>query len=167
MTLILSDHNCKSYTTKKRFGICDDPPPPHKKAYIDYDNESKWIADVINDKVQLISFTSIDHCIEIRDRIGKMIKRCDGVLTYDKTIIFVELKERNEKGSKWVKDAEMQLISTITHFEKSGEAQSFKVKKAYISNSKKPWFRESQQRRMDKFFEKTRYVLRIEKEIKI
>lgn len=167
MTLIFSDANCRSCTTKKLFGLCDDPPPPHKKAYIDFTDGSKWIAVVENDYEQLIYFTAIDHCVEIRDRFGKMIKRCDGVLSFDKTIIFIELKQRDEKGSKWVKDAEKQLISTILEFEKTEEAQGFRNKKAYISNNQRPWFRESQQRRMEKFLEETGYVLRIENRIKI
>ena len=74
-------------------------------------------------------------------------------------------KERNEKGSKWVKDAEGQLRSTISYFEKSENAKNYKIKKAYIANSEKPKFRESQKRRMDEFLTDTGYVLRIENRI--
>ena len=77
----------------------------------------------------------------------------------------MELKERDEKGNKWVKDAEKQLRSTINYFEKSEEAENYKIKKAYIANRDKPKFKESQKERMDQFFLETGYVLRIENRI--
>lgn len=120
---------------------------------------------VVNEDKQEVTFTAIDHCIEIKSKNGKMAKRCDGVITFDSTIAFVELKERDEKGNKWVKDAEKQLRSTIGSFEKSEEAEKYKIKKAYIANRDKPKFKESQKERMDQFFLETGYVLRIENRI--
>lgn len=165
MSISFSHAKCQSTIDKKRFGICDYPPPPHRKAYIDFEDGTKWIAVVVNEEKHLVTFTAIDHCIEIRNRNGNMVKRCDGVLTFDSTITFVELKERDEKGNKWVKDAEKQILSTISQFEKTEEAENYTIKKAYISNSQKPKFKESQKRRMDQFFEKTGYILRIENRI--
>ena len=43
--------------------------------------------------------------------------------------------------------------------------QRITKKKAYIANSEKPKFRESQKRRMDEFLTDTGYVLRIENRI--
>lgn len=165
MSINFSEAKCQYITEKKLFGLCDDPPPPQKQAYLDEDDGAKWIAIVVNDDKQRVTFTAIDNCIEIRSKNGKMAKRCDGVLTFDLTIAFVELKERDEKGNKWVKDAEKQLRSTIGYFEKSVDADNYKIKKAYIANSERPKFKESRKERTDKFFTETGYVLRIENRI--
>lgn len=165
MSINFSEAKCQSTTEKKLFGLCDDPLPPPQKAYIDEVDGAKWIAIVVNDHKQRVTFTTIDNCIEIKSKNGKMAKRCDGVLTFDSTIAFVELKARDVKGVNWVKDAEKQLRSTISYFEKSVEADNYKIKKSYIANSEKPKFKESQARRMDQFLIDTGYVLRIENRI--
>jgi hypothetical protein len=161
MSIIFSEAKCQYITEKKLFGLCDDPPPPQKQAYIDEENGAQWIAVVVNENRQRVTFTAIDHCIEIRSRNGKMAKRCDGVLTYDSTIAFVELKEINKKGNEWVKDAEEQLRSTIGYFGNMEEIDNYEIKKAYIANSKKPRFKNSQTVRMEQFLLDTGYVLRI------
>ena len=61
-----------------------------------------------------------------------MAKRCDGVLSYGNTIIFVELKERGALGNQWVTDAEKQLKVTLAYFERENIAKTFHHKKAYI-----------------------------------
>jgi hypothetical protein len=165
MSVNFSEAKCQCITENKLFGICDDPPPPQKQAYIDEEEGAKWIAVVVNEDKQEVTFTAIDNCIEIRSKNGKMAKRCDGVLTFDSTIAFVELKERDEKGNKWVKDAEKQLRSTISCFEESKEAENYKIKRAYIANRDKPKFKVSQKDRMDQFLLETGYVLRIENRI--
>jgi len=165
MSVRFSEIKCQSITGKKLFGLCDDPPPPPRKAYIDEENGAKWIAVVVNEYNQQVTFTAIDNCVEIRSRNGKMAKRCDGALTYDSTIVFVELKEITKKGNKWIKDAEEQLRSTIRYFEKSEEAEYSRIKKAYIANKERPRFKVSQSARMDQFLLDTGYVLRIENRI--
>lgn len=157
----------KQVTNKKRFGICDIPPPPAQKAYIDSTNGQDWIAIVDNFYEESITFIPIDNCIEIRRPDGTMDNRCDGFLYYDVSIIFVELKQRNIKGNKWIKDGDNQLRVTIGLFEKEPESKAFSVKKAYIANSDKPYFRSSQAVRMDQFFIDTGYTLRIENQIQI
>jgi hypothetical protein len=82
-------------------------------------------------------------------------------------VAFIELKARDEHGNKWIKDAEEQLLVSIALFEKSEEAEAFPLKKAYIVNSDRPRFRESQAARMEKFLNVTTYVLRIEARIEI
>lgn len=54
-----------------------------------------------NEEKFSVTFTAIDHCIETLRADGSMDKRCDGVLTYGTTVIFVELKERGGKGNGW------------------------------------------------------------------
>ncbi len=87
------------------------------------------------------------------------------MLSYNDTVILVELKQRGALGPNWVKDAEQQLRVTIDHFEKTEAAESFENKKAYIANSEHPKFKESQIERMEKFAEDTGYILRIENRI--
>ena len=157
----------KQTSDKQCFGICDTPPPPACKAYIDEANGENWIAVVDNFYRDSITFIPIDNCIEIKRPDGTMDNRCDGFLYYKVTIIFVELKQRDQKGNRWVKDADNQLRVTIGHFEKSPQAQDFSVKKAYISNNHRPRFRSSQAIRMNQFFIDTGYRLRIENRIHI
>jgi len=165
MSINFTEANCQYITEKKIFGLCDDPPPPSKQAYIDDENGNKWIAVIVNDQERRVTFTAIDNCIELRGENGRMDKRCDGVLTYDSTIAFVELKERGVRGNRWVEDGEKQLRSTIGYFEKTIDAQNYKIKKAYIANSEHPKFKESQARRMEQFLKETSYVLRIQNRI--
>jgi hypothetical protein len=159
----------QTHSVSKIFGLCDDPPPAKKPAYIDETDGAKWIGVVINEDNNKpkynVTFTAIDNCITILRSDGKPAKRCDGVLTFDATIIFVELKQRGARGNLWVEDAEKQLRTTIGFFEKEDVADDFNHKKAYIANSEHPKFKESQSMRMDKFFDETGYVLRIENRI--
>jgi hypothetical protein len=151
------------------FGLCDDPPPLENPAYIDEADQSKWIAEVSNDNEYRVDFIAIDRCDEFdfRREDGSPAKRCDGVLTYNTSVIFVELKQKKgKKGkNKWIRDGEEQLRSTINYFEKIPDAKSYTTKKAYIANSEHPEFRISQKERMAEFFKETGYILRIENKI--
>ena len=165
MSVNFFELQCKQISRAKLFGLCDNPPPPSKPAYIDENNDKCWIAVVSNEKNLEVIFIAIDNCINIRKSSGKTESRCDGLLTYNSTIIFVELKQRTDK--KWIKEGDGQLRKTIEYFERTDESQEFNVKKAYIANSKNPKFKTSQTKRMNKFFEDTGYVLRIENRITI
>ncbi len=165
MSISFFEEKCQSHSNNKIFGLCDDAPPAKNPAYIDEIDGSKWIAVVVNDSRYEVTFTAIDNCIEIKKDKTKMDKRCDGVLSYNSTITFVELKQRSPLGNAWVLDAEEQLRTTIGHFEKSGNADEYMKKKAYAANSEHPKFKESQVRRMEKFLNDTGYILRIENRI--
>ncbi len=159
--------NCQTQSDKKIFGLCDDPPPAKNPAYIDEVDGAKWIAVVENEDRYSVIFTAIDNCIDIKSKDGNMGKRCDGMLMYNSTVIFVELKERGAKGNAWVTDAEPQLKNVISHFEKTPLSENFNQKKAYISNSEHPKFKSSQSERMERFFTETGYILRIEARIRL
>jgi hypothetical protein len=159
--------NCQTNSSRKIFGLCDDPPPVKNPAYIDEVNGANWIAVIENESLQQITFTAIDNCIEILKPNDKTKKRCDGMLTYNTTVIFIELKDRNAQGNAWVEDAIPQLKSSIESFEDSEMADGFKKKLAYISNKQHPKFKSTQQRRMDAFYFETNYVLRIQGRIHI
>ena len=165
MSVDFTEKECQCKSNKKLFGLCDDQLLLLNPAYIDEKNGSKWIAVVINEYKFEVVFTAIDNCIDIKKEDGKMAKRCDGVLSYGNTIIFVELKERGALGNQWVTDAEKQLKETLAYFERGNIAKTFHHKKAYISNSQHPKFKTSQTRRMNQFLEDTGYILRIENRI--
>lgn len=167
MSINFFDGNCQTFSNRKIFGLCDDPPPPHRPAYIDENNGARWIAVVENEDLYDVTFTAIDHCVVIKRPDGKDANRCDGVLTYNDTAIFVELKQMDTKGAKWVAKAEEQLRTTISYFEQEDVADDFNSKQAYIANSERPKFRETQMHRMDQFFTDTGYVLRIVNRIKL
>ena len=165
MSVNFWNENCQSSSSKKLFGLCDDPAPSNAPAYIDEENGAKWIGVVANENLYEVTFTAIDHCVNIQSTDNNQVKRCDGLLTYEQTAVFVELKERSAMGSQWVKDAEQQLRSTIHYFELNDDADDYKVKKAYIANSGHPKFKASQAARMARFLSDTGYVLRIENRI--
>jgi hypothetical protein len=153
-------------SNKKRFGLCDNPPPPHTPAYLDETDGRKWIAVVENEFLYEVLFVPIDNNIELRKANGHKDKCCDALLAYDATIIFVELKQRVGKKSKdWITDGYEQLRKTIKHFENTEASANFSVKKSYIANSEQPKFRKGQMERMDNFLKDTGYVLRIENRI--
>lgn len=163
--ITLEKADCHTRSNKKRFGLCDNPHPAKDPAYIDENNGGKWIAVVVNEPQYDVVFTAVDHCIETRRDDGEMDNRCDGILFYDTTVIFVELKERSPIGNDWVKDAEVQLRASIEHFERNVDSDDYIVKKAYIANNKHPKFKATQTNRMDQFEKDTGYILRIENRI--
>lgn len=156
---------CHTYSSRKLFGLCDNPPPANDPAYIDELDGSKWIAVVVNEANYDVRFTAIDKCIDTLKADGKMDKRCEGFLFYNSTVIFVELKEKGAKGNDWVVDAEQQVRTSIGYFEASDNADENYKKKAYLCNSQHPKFKSTQINRMDKFLTETGYVLRIENRI--
>lgn len=158
---------CQTNSNRITFGLCDDLPPAKNPAYVDEENGAKWIAVVENENRHNINFTAIDNCIDILKQDEKMKKRCDGMLTYNSSVIFVELKDRDAQGNAWVEDAIPQLKSSIELFEDTNMADSFKKKLAYISNKQHPKFKSTQQRRMNAFFDETNYVLRIQGRINL
>lgn len=142
------------------------PAPSHTPAFIDERNGGSWIAVVVNEYNYDVLFTAVDHCIDVPTRPdGHLSKRCDGMLTFNDTVIFVELKERGQFGSKWIIDAEKQLKVTIAHFETTALSQEFSSKKAYAANNEHPKSKESYLVRMEKFLDETGYILRIENRI--
>lgn len=167
MSINFNVADCKTFSDRKIFGLCDNPSPAKNPAFIDEENGEIWIAVVENEYRYETVFTAIDNCIEINRNDGTMDKRCDGMLTYNSSVIFVELKERGALGNNWVKDAEQQLRTSISYFEATDEAKDYKGKKAYIANKEHPKFKESQIRRMEQFVTETGYVLRIVNRIKL
>jgi hypothetical protein len=159
---------CITKSSQRTFGLCDDPSPAENPAYIDEVDGEKWIAVVDNPNQYKCIFTALDNCIDSFRADDTMEKRCDGVLTYNSSVIFVELKQRSDKkGRKWVNDAENQLRKSIEFCEDAGFCKPYRHKLAYIANSEKPKERSGQIERMNRFAKETGYVLRIQARIEL
>jgi hypothetical protein len=159
----ISETLCEDITRDKRFGICDDNP--HQRAYININDGSKWMAVVQNENRKEVIFTALDHCIEMRRANGKMESRCEGVITCDDTIIFVEVKERIGDARTWVKEADKQLRNSISLIESRINLDKFPIKKASITNRLQRGSKQKHSVRMRKFLEDTGYVLRVDNRI--
>ena len=170
MEIDFFNSQCQSVSNNKRFGLCDEQDNK-EPAYLDERNGAKWIAVVENEELKKIHFIAIDNCIDIQrdEKKKEMDKRCDGMLWYETSIVFVELKNRVSKKDKnaWVKAGEIQLKRTIKYFEETEQSNKFTEKRAYIANKAHPTFKESQLQRMKSFKQETGYTLRIENRIKI
>jgi hypothetical protein len=131
------------------FGICDDQNG--QKAYIDRTDKDKWIATVINEKPFQLIFTAIDKGVikenELPDR-----ERCEGMLTSDEHIYFVELKVQRSGG---IAKAKSQLSSTIEIFNEvhPGKLAKYKHRKAFACNKKHPHFHVIDNEENKHFFE--------------
>jgi hypothetical protein len=167
MSFHFNKTECITESFQRTFGLCDDPPPAENPAYIDENHGSKWIAVVENPNTYNVRFLALDHCIDSFRVDGEKQKRCDGVLTYSDTVIFVELKERSTKGNEWIEVAENQLKSSIEFCEDARYCEPYRRKLAYIANSKKRKERYSQLERMNRFARETGYVLRIQSRIEL
>ena len=168
MAIDFFNNQCQQVSSEKIFGLCDEEGT-QKPAYIDVNNQDKWIAEIENEEQKEVYFIAIDNCIEIwrDDDPTKMEKRCDSMLGYDgNNLIFVELKDRKlRNASDFIKEAALQLVATINHFKKSCNIADYNIKAAYIANKKK--IHRSYVERMEEFQQETGYTLRIENRIKI
>ena len=167
MSINFFKSTCQSQTNQYKFGLCDDPNEDPAYIDIDIDDCSKWIAIVENNQEIEVIFTAIDNCIEIFRSNGERENRCEGMLTYNNHIIFVELKTRKSKNRDWCGDGENQLRKTINVFIANHDLAIYKSKKAYIANNKKPNFQSSQMERMDKFKDEIGFRLIIQNTIEI
>lgn len=166
MSTDFSQVECRSNSNQRRFGICDDPAPPSKPAYLNENDGDTWIAVVHNDRRINVEFIAIDHCIEFsRREDGQEKKRCDGALFYEETVIFVELKDMAGDAKSWADPK--QLFSTIKEFEATEMAKEYSVKRANLANKKRPIFDRGQAVKINTFFKETGYELRLNSHIYI
>lgn len=131
--------------THEMFGIRDDQAG--KVAYADTEvaNAEYWIATVKNLNQVPVTLTAVDKCV-IKDVDEPGRGRCDAMLTTDRSLFLLELKERKGK-SDWRRDACDQLESTIRFLldHHPQELEKFTRKKAQACNRRKPGFVEIEQ----------------------
>lgn len=128
---------CK-YTSgrSKSFGIVDAPPPSTSPAYIDINkgNERlKWILEISNPHRVETIFYALDNCILIKkkDNPTKQEKCCDGLLSINNKLTFVELKSR-KLSSNWRSDGIEQLVSTIHSFQRHYNQHSGNTQQCFL-----------------------------------
>jgi hypothetical protein len=122
--------------TEKEFGLCDDQNGT--KAYSDLNDISKWIATVINGNNISVTFTAVDNCVIAFKANGKDKESlCDGMLTFNDTLYFVELKDQK---SGWIPRAICQLTSTIEIFIINHSDKTYRYKKVFACNKRHPYF---------------------------
>ncbi len=130
----------KNSSNKTIFGLCDDTTsrtPLTRPAYIDENDENKWIAEVVNSNEYAVDFYAIDNCVEIRRPDGKVESRCDGMLYYNNKLIFVELKDRHRNG--WLSKGSKQLITTYNIFKANYDITQYNKIEAYVCNRQRPY----------------------------
>lgn len=142
---------CSTTVNAKRFGLCDAISLPQDQAYFQTEKTADWIANVNNPEAREVLFTALDHCIDVRrqDNPTKQESLCDCMLTYDDRIAFVELKDRDYPGV--LAEAKAQLANTIRLFSNSHNLMTYKVRRAFYCNKRKPNFPYSQQAEIDAF----------------
>jgi hypothetical protein len=167
MSINFFEADCRTVTNAQRFGICDDEDINVKTpAYINTDNESKWIAVVLNNTSQEILFTAIDNCIDIFRENGEMESRCDVMLTCSDSLILVELKNKN---ADWLSSGIDQIEATLIRLIENHEAfyYSFKKRKAYVANKRHPNFHVVENATMRRFSTEYKIWLDIQGTIKL
>jgi hypothetical protein len=158
---------CQTLTKEQKFGICDDDDINVKTpAYINTDNEKKWIAVVLNDNSKELIVTAIDNCIDMLRENGEMDKRCDVLLTSDDTLCLIELKN---KVSDWKSSGIDQIEATLIQIIENHESFyfSFKKRKAYVANKRHPKFQIVENALMRRFSTQYKIWLDIQATIKI
>lgn len=166
MSINFFDDTCKTESNKSNFGLCDDTPPPEKPAYIDENNPSKWIGKVINSTKKDVDFYAIDNCVRIfkADEVSKE-SRCDGMLHFDKNLIFVELKMRGSSG--WLAKARAQLTVTLNKFKLDNNLSDFDKTKAFACNGLKPSANQGNNIELQKFKDDTGLIMYAQQDIDI
>ncbi|MCU7616682.1 hypothetical protein NZ698_05690 [Chryseobacterium sp. PBS4-4] len=168
MSLNFFDNSCQEIPiNKKLFGIRDDIDGI--KAYIDENNPDDWAATVKNEKGNNgegynILFTAIDKCV-LNDVEYPNRGRCEGMLTTEKHLFLLELKDRAKLHSG---DMLIQLESTINFLNEfhPNELSNYKHKKVFGCNKKKKGiFYEIDNELQKKFFDKYKFRIDIQTDI--
>lgn len=157
MAINFFEPNCITVTSEKVFGIYDIPP-----ASLDFTNDEIWIAWVDNEKKKAITFTAIDKCLNIPRIEGE---RCEAMITYDDTLIFIELKDAD--GGRWSGKARDQITNTIKLFVRDVGLGNYRRCYGHISNKQRPYFKSGGKSFFQKFEDDTGFILRVSEVIKI
>lgn len=164
MPINFFEEACKTESNKAQFGLCDDTPPPEKPAYIDENDQSKWIGKVANPTNRNVAFYAIDNCVEIlkADGVSKE-SRCDGMLHFDNSVLFVELKMRGSSG--WLMKARTQLTFTLGKFQLDNNLAVFDKVEAYACNGLKPFANQGNNIELQKFKDDTGLIMYAQQDI--
>lgn len=150
------------------FGICDDATKEDEPAYVSTNPkaDATWIARVDNRAGYEVTFKSVDKCIPILKGNGTAQSRCDSMLFYAATIIFVELKEQKDTSTKWAFKGSEQVKQTIKDFRESHDTTG-KTLQAYVANRIQPNAQQAHFSIIKNFTKAMKVVLRVEGIIKL
>lgn len=166
MPINFFDAGCKTESSINQFGLCDNPKPAEDPAYIDEDTPSKWIAIVKNQTNKDVDFYAIDNCVTVLKPDGVNLEsRCDGMLHFDNTVIFIELKMRG--GSGWLSKARSQLTITLGKFKEENTLADFDKVEAYACNGLRPTANQGNNTELQKFKDETGFIMYAQQEIEI
>ena len=110
------------------------------------------------------SFIAVDNNIIIPkpDNEHQEESRCDALLHTNKTIVFIELKDKRKTKAG---DAAKQLKTTIKVFKENHDIESFENKKAYVCNKAHPHMNVTSNSLCDSFLEETGVTLHVARTI--
>lgn len=150
------------------FGLCDDTTKEDEPAYVSIDlaAQETWVARVENEPRYEVTFKPVDNCIPIFKGDGNEQSRCDCLLLYEANIIFVELKERKDSGTKWAFRGSEQVKQTIKDFRDSHDTTG-KTLLAYVANRIQPNAQQAHFSIIKNFTKAMKVVLRVEGTIKL
>lgn len=147
--------NCKCGSDHAGFGLCDDLPAENEEpepAYIDTGRPEMWIAEINNPGRKWVDFYAIDHCVVVLKDGQESESTCDGMLCYENSLFFVELKDRAYSG--WLGKARKQLANTIRLSSKD-RLDPFRRLEAYVCNKQRPIATVNHQIEIERFREET------------
>lgn len=166
MSIDFEKATCQTETNKDKFGIYD--PGDKKPAILKFEDATLWHATVINTKQKQIKFTAIDNCIDIFRTNGEMAQRCDGMLTFNTTIYYIELKTGRKA---WQQEGLNQIESTIKQMQNkaSAFAAQFTKRIAIVANknARRPTFQSSNAAQREYFMKEYKTRVQFDAEINI
>ena len=143
------------------FGLCDDGKAT--RAYPDNNEPDKWIATVNNADGVNVVVTAVDKCVFRDDEyVGR--RRCDVMLTAEKLLYLVELKDCDPP---WQSEAIEQLKSTIQFLMGTHNIDRFTKRKAFACNKRRNRFVAIDNEENITFFQQTTFRLDIQTDILI
>ena len=164
MSVEFFKEDCRYTTNEMKFGLYD--AEDSSSVRIKLIDEDIWNATVLNSTGKNILVTAIDNCVDIFRQNGEMDSRCDCMLTYDTTILFIELKH---KRNSWQSEglAQIENVVKILIAEIPDYYNNFKKRKAIVANRRHqfPAFQESNPEQRQLFWSKYKMRIQFESEI--
>lgn len=156
VNFLSQEHRCEGVKRDKLLGICD--PEGEIPAYTTpLHGADKWNATIENPDCMDILFVPIDKNIPVLRPNGDKEETCDGMILYENSISFVELKDVRVPG--WLSKAISQLERTIEIFCQNHNYKDFKKRRAFAANCRHPQFQCSCRERLQEFKNRTKFTL--------
>jgi hypothetical protein len=143
------------------FGIVED-----RLARVSLDTNETWDAIVKNDSYLDLTFSPIDHVLDLRLVNGQVAKKTDAMLyILTRLLILVELKAEDNPFAFYT-DANKQLKQTIDFMKinNSQELGAFLYKFAYIANRVRPTNHSIRESHTKTFYKLTGFLLQVVKD---